>query len=553
MDWRLSNRRRIASEETGSSVDDGAQDASVVSRRRAFGRMAGIAMVGAAGAAVADGFTGSKASAATTVEPGAIAPAVVMLTDGAQIAIDASQGNDFRVTIAGNRTITNPVNPTDGQKIVFQVKQGGQGSNTLTFGSAYAFGVGLPQPTLSTAVGQTDLLGFVYNASKGSWLCAAYVLGFAAPPPTSPGSGPYRLFPVTNGPATPVSYGGPFLAGVVFQMSKAGGWFDGYWWWVAATGQPTVPQKFALWQPYNLNNGVLIAGSSVTSGQLTAGQWNYVPLPAPLPLSAGVPYIAATGFTGSFPDGGGQYGSAGPYSAGITQGPLVAYSDQGGTAGAPFGLPQSVFSTVGSDPTANMPNGGSNGDNFWQDLQISTDAPSGASFRLFPSYPVVPGSVSSDTNQQTFGTEFLVSQACTLGKIWFYSPAGATVLPSRCAIWDVSTQAVVTGTDQASPAWSGTAGSGWVSCSYSGVTLPTGDYKVSVYTGGGAPFYVEQLNYFTSGPGASGLVSGPLTAPSDTNATSPGQATYSLGAFAYPSVYVGSGKNKWVDVEVTPA
>lgn len=560
MDWRLSNRRRTLSEETGKDEPAGPGAASVVSRRRAFGRMAGIAVVGAAGGTALEGLMSSPASAATTVEPGAVAPAVVTLADVALIAVDASQGNDFRVTIAGNRTVANPSNPTDGQKIVFQVTQGGQGSNTLTFGSAYEFGAGLPQPTLSTAVGSTDLLAFIYNSAKGSWLFAAYVLGFATPaasptPTPSPtfGSGVYRLFPSTNGPTTPVSYGGPFLVGVVFEITTAGGWFDGYWWWVAASGQSTAPQKFALWQPYTINNGALIPGSSVTSGQLTAGQWNYVPLPAPLPLSARVPYIASTGFTGSFPDGNGQYGSAGPYSAGITQGPLFAYSDQSGTAAAPLNLPQSVFSTVGSDPSLNMPNGGSNGDNFCQDLQITTVAPSGASYRTWPNYPVIPISASNDTYQQTFGTEFLLSQACALDKIWFYSPTSATVLPARCAIWNVSTQAVVAGTDQPAPTWSGVAGSGWVSCSYSSVTLPAGDYKVTVYTAGGSPFYAEQLNYFTSGPGSSGIVNGPLTVPSNANATSPGQGTYTFGPFAYPSSYVGSGKNRWVDVEVTPS
>ena len=55
----------------------------------------------------------SPASAATTTEPGAVAPAVVGLTDAATIAVDASLGNDFRVTIAANRTMaTRPTRPT---------------------------------------------------------------------------------------------------------------------------------------------------------------------------------------------------------------------------------------------------------------------------------------------------------------------------------------------------------------------------------------------------------------------------------------------------------
>lgn len=536
-----------------------------------------MAAVGAVGTTVLSEVVARPASAATITESGAVAPAVVMLNDAASITIDASLGNDYRVTIGGNRTLTNPSNPTDGQKIVVQVTQGTGGPFTLSYGSAYAFAAGLPQPTLSTTAGETDLLAFIYNAGKGEWLLVAYVIGFASsggtptptptptvtptptPTPTTtttPPAGTYRLYPTTNGPSTPVSYSGPFLAGVVFEVTTGGGWLDGFWWWVCASGQPTAAQKFALWQPYSQNNGALIPGSTVTSAALTAGQWNFIPLTTPIPLSIGVAYVAATGFTGDFPDTEHQFGAGDPYAAGITQGPLFAYSDQSGSAPGPFNMPQAVFSTVGSDPTANMPNGESNSANFWQDLQITTAAPSGASYRLWPNYPVIGGSIANDTNQQTMATEFALSQQCTLDKIWFYSPAGATALPSRCAIWNVSTQSVVSGSDNTAPAWSGAAGSGWVSCSYTGVTLPTGDYKTSVYYGGGAKFYTEQANYFGGGGPASaaGIVNGPLTAPNNANATSPGQTTYTNGAFAYPSTYAGgTGKTRWIDVEVTAA
>ena len=134
-----------------------------------------------AGGAVLTAATASPAAAAaqaTTTESGAIAPAVVNLTDAATIAVDASLGNDFRVTIAGNRTMGNPANPSNGQQIIFQVTQGSGGSFTLSWGSGYEFSADLPQPSLSTAAGQTDLLGFVYNAAKGSWLLAAFVNGF---------------------------------------------------------------------------------------------------------------------------------------------------------------------------------------------------------------------------------------------------------------------------------------------------------------------------------------------------------------------------------------
>ena len=73
----------------------------------------------------------------------------------------------------------NPSNPADGQQIIFQVTQGTTGSSAITWGSSYEFSTGLPQPMLSTAPGQTDLLGFIYNAAVGNWLLAAFVNGFS--------------------------------------------------------------------------------------------------------------------------------------------------------------------------------------------------------------------------------------------------------------------------------------------------------------------------------------------------------------------------------------
>ena len=273
-----------------------------LSRRKIFKRAVGVAAVGAAGGSVlgiaspasaADESTGLAGRAAslqgTTVEQGAVAPAVVALTDAQTITVDASLGNDFRVTIAGNRTMVNPSNSTNGQQIVFQITQGAGGSYTITWGSDYAFSAGLPQPTLSTQQGQTDLLFFVYNATIGKWLLAAFVKGFAAVGGGGGGgggsNGTYRLFPSSN-PSTLASYGGSICVGVAFKATSGGTWLGGYWWWVFSSGQSTSAQKFALWSAFasggpNTPIYALVPGSVVTSGTLTPGQWNFVPLPTP--------------------------------------------------------------------------------------------------------------------------------------------------------------------------------------------------------------------------------------------------------------------------------
>jgi hypothetical protein len=148
-----------------------------LTRRNIFERAAGVAAAGAVGAVLTD-VVAVPALAATTVEQGAVSPTVVALTDAPTIAVDASAGSDFRVTLGASRAMGTPSNPTNGQQIIFQVTQGSAGSATLTWATGYEFSAELPQPTLSTAPGQTDLLGFIYNAVKGAWLFAAFVYGF---------------------------------------------------------------------------------------------------------------------------------------------------------------------------------------------------------------------------------------------------------------------------------------------------------------------------------------------------------------------------------------
>ena len=185
---------------------------------------------------------------------------------------------------------------------------------------------------------------------------AASDFAYDSPPTSPPPTGRHLpAVPSTNGPASPVSYSGPFVCGVVVGVTTGGCWLDGYWWWVCPSGQSTAAQKFALWCLYDAGSGSLVPNSTVTSGTLTAGQWNYVPLPAPLPLAIGATYVAATGFTGSFPDTNNQFGSGDPYSGGIVSGPLTAYSDASGSNPSPFNTAQAVFSVASTDPTANMP------------------------------------------------------------------------------------------------------------------------------------------------------------------------------------------------------
>lgn len=93
----------------------------------------------------------------------------VALTDGATINTDASlgytMGCTYTVTLGGNRTIANPTNLVNGQRIVFRLKQDGTGGRTVTWDTKYRFSTDIPQPTLSTTASYIDFVAFIYNST----------------------------------------------------------------------------------------------------------------------------------------------------------------------------------------------------------------------------------------------------------------------------------------------------------------------------------------------------------------------------------------------------
>ena len=153
-------------------------------------------------------------------------------------------------------------------------------------------------------------------------------------------------------------------------------WFEGYWWWVCPSGQPTSAQKFALWNVTAQGLGTLIPGRVVTSGGLTAGQWNWIPLSAPFrsPWTCSTPALDSP----ETPRSNDQFDPGDPYAAGIVNGPLTAYSDSNGSLPTPYTTNQGVFGTQGTDPSVHMPLSGSNSANFWVDLQVGDTLRRGA-------------------------------------------------------------------------------------------------------------------------------------------------------------------------------
>lgn len=107
------------------------------------------------------------------------APVTLTFVSGGTTLVDASLGNTFRLTFgAGNTTMGAPSNPTDGQMIIFEIKQDGTGSRTITWNAAYVWGTDVVVPVLSTAANKTDYVGFIYNSSAAVWRGLALARGY---------------------------------------------------------------------------------------------------------------------------------------------------------------------------------------------------------------------------------------------------------------------------------------------------------------------------------------------------------------------------------------
>ena len=89
---------------------------------------------------------------------------IVSLTDAANIAVDFNTGQNFAITLAGNRTLDNPTNCVAGQVGSIFIVQDGTGTRTLAFGSNWGFPDGTA-PVISTSINSVDRLDYIVRTS----------------------------------------------------------------------------------------------------------------------------------------------------------------------------------------------------------------------------------------------------------------------------------------------------------------------------------------------------------------------------------------------------
>lgn len=96
----------------------------------------------------------------------------VVLTDAATVATNAALGTHFRVTIAADRTLGAPTNPTDGQRVMWEVTaSAAQRTLTLASGAAgaFEFSDAVSAAAVVTPSGKTTVFGAIYSASRQRW------------------------------------------------------------------------------------------------------------------------------------------------------------------------------------------------------------------------------------------------------------------------------------------------------------------------------------------------------------------------------------------------
>lgn len=101
-----------------------------------------------------------------------------MLVDQPILLTNVDLGGLFRVVLGGNRTLANPTNMNDGDRILWEFIQDGVGGRTITFDTAFKFGADISSIVLSTLPNKRDFMGAVYNEAEDSWYVIAFVKGY---------------------------------------------------------------------------------------------------------------------------------------------------------------------------------------------------------------------------------------------------------------------------------------------------------------------------------------------------------------------------------------
>ena len=94
---------------------------------------------------------------------GAQRGAIAALTDASTILVDFNSGNNYSVTLGGNRTMGQPSNQVAGQSGSIFITQDGSGSRTLAWHSDWKWAAATA-PTISGTANAVDRIDYIVEA-----------------------------------------------------------------------------------------------------------------------------------------------------------------------------------------------------------------------------------------------------------------------------------------------------------------------------------------------------------------------------------------------------
>lgn len=169
-------------------------------------------------------------------------------------------------------------------------------------------------------------------------------------------------------------------------------------------------------------------------------------------------------------------------------------------------------------------------------------------YNLFTAAP--PNLYANPDNAVTLGTEFTVTTRCWATQLRYFRATGSGTAQRTMGIYRVNagglTGSLVTGPVNVPAAADGT----WAKVDIPPVELVPGVYRVAVFHPSPG-LYVAQANYFSTGPGGTSQVRGPITVPNAASALGQKQGNFTnSSALAFPSTVYNAGAY-WVDLTVS--
>ena len=96
------------------------------------------------------------------------------------VSTNATTGDIFELVLTGNINLNKPSNGINGKTIIWLMKQGNVGSNTITLDPSFIIPSSATNPlAFSSTVGKTDVFAATYLSDYDKWIVVSMIPGYS--------------------------------------------------------------------------------------------------------------------------------------------------------------------------------------------------------------------------------------------------------------------------------------------------------------------------------------------------------------------------------------